>query len=270
MLSAIIAYGHQIDIEDKNLIDSLVKPYSPDSGKHADVILVCGGDNAMLKALRDYSHLHVPFFGLNFGSVGFLLNDFNKETITPEILENSFISSNTVRTYPLNVNVEFHRSDVTKRIIAFNDFWISASNGQSIRMSMKINERRIKNDIVGDGMIFSTPIGSTGYCRAAGGTVLKPSMFLIQGVPKCCTISERREIMRPFLEQGKSKITLDFRDNIYRPFDAFYDGMILDVNKKQQIKRIEISTSTKHADIKFDSGISFYDKVYNIEHGGIE
>ena len=95
-----IAVVHNNSTETKKIaskLDSIVKTCAPED---ADVIIVIGGDGSMLNALHKYMHLNIPFYGINAGSIGFLMNSMHEENFLKN-LENSKITN----LYPLEMKV---------------------------------------------------------------------------------------------------------------------------------------------------------------------
>jgi NAD+ kinase len=132
-------------------------------------------------------------------------------------------------------------------------------------MKMTINGRTLKGTIVGDGIIVSTPQGSTGYNRSAGGKIIKPSIPVLQVTPKSCTIGDRRAVMSSFIERDDSIISIEFEDYEYRSAEVWADGIKL--NKTDDpIKRITFKKSSDTVRLLFDNEYGFYDKIYNLQY----
>ena len=129
-------------------------------------ILVLGGDGSMLHAIRQHWRLRLPFFGMNAGHLGFLLNnadDVLSEFPPPEM---------TLRKLPL-IYIEIARTDGTNTsALAFNDVWVERSSGQTAWIEVKINDQIRLDRLVSDGALLSTASGSTAYARAMGATPL--------------------------------------------------------------------------------------------------
>jgi len=247
----------EIDYEFLNRIAEVCEP------RDADVFLAAGGDNTMLQAIHQNFQYQKPFVGLNFGKVGFLLNNHHPQTRSDM---NTFVNNAKVLNLWL-IEGRINYVDGDYDIIwAFNDIWMNPSMGQTIRMNMTINDRKINGTIVGDGIIVSTPQGSTGYSRSAGGKIIKPSIPVIQVTPKACTIGSSREILSSFIEEDNVNIVFEFEDFEFRQAEIFADGS--KVNKDKHIRSIEFRKSEKSANLLFDSHQGFYDKIYNLQYHG--
>lgn len=139
-----------------------------------DFVFVIGGDGTILKAARFYSDFGTPVLGINLGRLGFL------SQATPDDLE---------ITVKKIINEEYkveHRMMLTAGgYSALNDFVIKGGlTGRTSRFALQINGKLVC-EYLADGIIISTPTGSTAYGMAAGGPVLSPEMEAIAIVPIC-------------------------------------------------------------------------------------
>ncbi len=250
-----------ITLEDSLYLNSLGELV--DIPSEADVILAAGGDGTMLTAIQLNQEYNIPFIGLNFGHVGFLLNDDRPNS--PLEFEN-FV--NSAKSYKLNLlgAVIEYEDGTTKDIYAFNDIYTaSVKPGQSIKMNLTVNNRRVSGELVGDGVIVATPQGSTGYTRNAGGKIMKPGFPYIQLTTKSCTIGERRELTSSFIEPDDAIFKIEPIDFGFRPQAVLFDGMLVKF-RESHIKSITISKSSKCATLLFNSKLGFYDKIYNLQY----
>lgn len=161
---------HLLDLQGVNSetlsIDSLKSGY--------DFAFVIGGDGTILKAARFYSEFNTPIFGVNLGRLGFLsqASRDNLEFAVSQILENNF-------------KVEKRMMLKCKDNVALNDFVIKGDvSSRTSRFSLQINDKFVC-EYLADGIIISTPTGSTAYGMAAGGPVLSPDVQAITIVPVC-------------------------------------------------------------------------------------
>ena len=130
-----------------------------------NVIVVIGGDGTMLHAIKKYWRLRVPFFGINTGNKGFLLNHV-KESFSPVLLESELM----VRTSPLLHGTVETVSGEKKEGLAFNDVWVQAEHGKAAWIEVSIDGTVRLEKCIGDGILLATAAGSTAYARAIGGT----------------------------------------------------------------------------------------------------
>src|SRR5262249_25478481 len=130
-------------------------------------VMVVGGDGTMLRAIRKHWRRRLPFFGLNTGHLGFLLNSLSgtgKGQATPNEM--------TLHQLPM-LYVEMEGADgVTRDALAFNDTWIERATSQALSMSVRVNDKVRIPRLIADGMLASTAAGSTAYARAMGASPL--------------------------------------------------------------------------------------------------
>lgn len=155
-----------------------------------DFVFVIGGDGTILKTARFYAKCETPIFGINLGRLGFL-SQSSKEDIeksVDEILKGNFIIEDRIMLQSGNFT-------------ALNDFVIKGCDlGRTSRFSLKINDKFVC-DYLADGIIISTPTGSTAYGLSAGGPVLSPSLNVFVIVPICPHTLNARPIVVPDCEK---------------------------------------------------------------------
>jgi len=136
----------------------------------ANLIVAIGGDGFMLHAVRQYWRRRLPFFGVNQGTHGFLLNDVDESRLA-ETLCNQLM----VRRSPLlyvKMDEDASRATGARDALAFNEVWIERDSGQTAWIELTVDrEIRIKR-MMADGALLATAAGSTAYARAMGGPPL--------------------------------------------------------------------------------------------------
>ena len=141
-------------------------------------ILVIGGDGSMLHAIQQHWRRRLPFFGVNAGHLGFLLND------PSEVLDRAFPPPQmTLRRMPL-LHVDLQGPDGAWHSgLTFNDAWVERASGQSAWLEVTVSGRVRLPKLVCDGLLVSTPAGSTAYARSMGATPLLADTpaFLVVG-----------------------------------------------------------------------------------------
>ncbi len=132
-----------------------------------DVILVLGGDGTMLKAIHYFMMLNVPFYGLNIGSVGFLLNNLsNCDSIVHSIYNATQVSIHPLEMIVNDINNNQHK------VLAINEVSLLRNGPQSAHIAISINNVLRLEKLVADGILLSTPAGSTAYNYAVGGPII--------------------------------------------------------------------------------------------------
>ena len=144
-------------IERKFTLSSLIK---------AQIILVIGGDGFMLQTLKKFYKLKKPFYGINSGDYGFLMNKFSKKNI----LKNVF-NADLIKISPLEMTVQ-NRNKKIKKSIAINEVSILRQSRQATSISVKTNNKYVIKKLRGDGLLVCTPAGSTAYNLSVHGPIL--------------------------------------------------------------------------------------------------
>jgi NAD kinase len=131
--------------------------------ENPDCVVAIGGDGTMIRAIRQHWRLRVPFFGINAGHLGFLLNDTAglPDSLFPP--EEAFIRQLPMLYVTMTTADGGHRD-----ALAFNDAWVERSTSQSAWLQVSVNGRVRMEKMVCDGALVSTPAGSTAYARSMG------------------------------------------------------------------------------------------------------
>ena len=147
----------------KNFIEKKFKTTSPSK---CDLIIVIGGDGFMLSSLKSYNKYKKPFYGINAGSYGFLMNKFStKNTIK------NLSRARLVTISPLEMSVK-NKFNKTKKSIAINEVSILRQSRQTASLEISNGSQKIIKKLVSDGILVSTPAGSTAYNMSVYGPIL--------------------------------------------------------------------------------------------------
>jgi NAD+ kinase len=142
-----------------------------------DVIVALGGDGFLLHTMHEHIALDRPIFGMNRGTVGFLMNAYHAENLTARLAE-----AEPIWIHPLEL-LAITADGVTSRAIAFNEVAVTRHSGQSVHMRVVIDGvERIAN-FVGDGVIVATAAGSTAYNLSAHGPIIPLGSNLLAVTP---------------------------------------------------------------------------------------
>jgi NAD+ kinase len=203
-----------------------------DSIEESELILVIGGDGELLHALHQYMHLHIPFYPINAGTIGFLTNNF-----TDNILE-KISSANPTYIHPLemiaeNINGEKYRA------LAINEAYIFRTSNQAAKFGIKVNNILRMEELVADGALVATPAGSSAYNLSSGGPILPLGSNMLCLTP-ICPFRPRR--WKGALIPHRSKVRFDIYSPEERPvsavadFQEFKNAAWIEVQEKQDIK----------------------------------
>lgn len=136
------------------------------SPEESDVIVTLGGDGALLRTLHSFLHLKKPVFGMNRGSVGFLMNEFR-----PEGLHQRLDKAESVELHPLKMEA-LCGGGMVKEALAFNEVSLFRQTGQAAHLRVSINDIVRLEEMVCDGVLVATTAGSTAYNNSAYGPIL--------------------------------------------------------------------------------------------------
>ncbi|MDR6431098.1 NAD+ kinase [Brucella pseudogrignonensis] len=144
----------------------LVKRYGHVAAEDADVVVSLGGDGTMLQALRDFMNSGVPVYGMNRGSVGFLMNEFNLDDLPARIRA---AQKEVIR--PLEMIAETEHMAPFKAL-AINEVSLFRQSYQAAKVRITIDGKVRLEELVCDGLMVATPAGSTAYNLSAQGPIL--------------------------------------------------------------------------------------------------
>jgi len=144
----------------------LVARYGEASPEQADVIVALGGDGQMLQTMHRYLNNRIPIYGMNRGSVGFLLNDYREDQLL-ERLEKAEI--NVI--HPLRMTA-YDWENSEHPAIAINEVSLFRQIYQAAKLRISVDGRVRLDELICDGVLVSTPAGSTAYNLSAHGPIL--------------------------------------------------------------------------------------------------
>jgi len=134
--------------------------------EQADVVVALGGDGLMLQTMRRLLELHIPVYGMNLGTVGFLMNEFREDDL-PERLAHADVS----RLHPLAMTARDAGGKVHKDL-AVNEVSLFRQTYQAAKLRISIDGKIRMDELTCDGILVATPAGSTAYNLSAHGPIL--------------------------------------------------------------------------------------------------
>ena len=132
----------------------------------SNLIIVIGGDGFMLETLKKYNKYKNPFYGINSGSYGFLMNKFSSKKTIKNLSKGRLVSIS-----PIEMKVK-NRNNLIKKAIAINEVSILRQSRQAASLSISHGSKKIIKKLVSDGVLVSTPAGSTAYNLSVHGPIL--------------------------------------------------------------------------------------------------
>ncbi|MDC0215952.1 NAD kinase [Candidatus Pelagibacter sp.] len=210
-----------------NILSSIKKKIKPVSFNKANFIIVIGGDGFMLKILKKYYKFNKPFYGINSGSYGFLMNKFSSKNFIKKIEKIHPISIK-----PLTMLVKKKNNQI-KKSIAINEVSILRQTRQAAKLFIKSGNSIISKKLIADGVLVSTPAGSTAYNLSVHGPILNLDSKKIAITP-ISPFRPRR--WKGSIVSEKSKIIIKNLDCNKRPINAVADNFEVKNAKTIQIK----------------------------------
>ena len=145
--------------------------------QEADIIVALGGDGFMLQTLHAYMHQSKPIYGMNQGTVGFLMNEYGEDW-----LEERIGAAESFEIYPLLMRATNCDGEVIEHL-AVNEVALLRETRQAAKIRIAIDGKVRLNEMVGDGILVSTPAGSTAYNLSAHGPIIPLGADLLALTP---------------------------------------------------------------------------------------
>jgi NAD+ kinase len=236
---------NNFSIRIKNFLYKKLKNHSV---ANSNLIIVIGGDGFMLEALKKYNKYKKPFYGINSGNYGFLMNKFSTKKTIINLSKGRLVSIS-----PLEMTVR-NKFNLTKKAIAINEVSILRQSRQAASLSILKGSKTIIKRLISDGVLVSTPAGSTAYNLSVHGPILSLDSKKISISP----ISA----FRPRRWKGKvvgdrTKIIIRNLNPKKRPISAVADNF-----EVRNVKYISIKTNKKiKFNLLYDSNRSLQKKI---------
>jgi NAD+ kinase len=214
----------------------------------SNIIIVIGGDGFMLQTLKKNKISKKFFYGINSGNYGFLMNKFSSKNMIKNLSKAKMITIS-----PLEMIVK-NKSNQTKKYLAINEVSILRQSRQAASLSIKYGSKQLIKKLISDGVLVSTPAGSTAYNLSVHGPVLSLNSKKLSISP----ISP----FRPRRWKGKivsdrSQITINNLNSLKRPISAVADNI-----EVRNAKKIIIKTNQKiKFNLLYDSNRSLQKKI---------
>lgn len=141
------------------------------------MIVALGGDGLLLRTLHAHLHLGRPTFGMNCGTVGFLMNDYR-----PDGLAERIAAANEIAIHPLAMSATTVAGE-SRRLLAFNEVTVTRHSGQSANLEITVDGVERLAHFAGDGVIVATAAGSTAYNLSAHGPIVPIGSSLLALTP---------------------------------------------------------------------------------------
>ncbi|WP_273760336.1 NAD kinase [Bartonella sp. ML70XJBT.G] len=242
---------HFISAETEEAIkatDKLISAYGHSSLKEADVVIAIGGDGTMLQTVREIMNTGKPIYGMNQGSVGFLMNEFHEKK-----LPNRIAAAHKKEIHPLRMIAEAECQG-TIEALAINEVSLFRQSYQAAKIRISIDGNIRMEQLICDGILVATPAGSTAYNLSAQGPIL-PLMAPLMALTPVSPFRPRR--WHGALLPNTATIRFDMLESDKRPVNAAADNV-----EVKSVHSVTILTATEiTASILFDANHSWDERI---------
>jgi len=202
--------------EARDALKTLVEKYGNSDAAEADAIVALGGDGFMLHTLRRYRTLltrGLPVYGMNKGTIGFLMNEYDDENLLERVNK-----AEEAKVSPLKMVAKAPGGEFEE--MAFNEVSLFRQTRQAAHIKIEVDGKTRLDRLIADGVLVATPAGSTAYNLSAHGPVL-PLGSAILALTPISAFRPRR--WRGALLKSHAKVTLENLDPKKRPLSATAD-----------------------------------------------
>ncbi|WDR05513.1 NAD kinase [Devosia rhodophyticola] len=214
----------------------------------ASVIVALGGDGLMLQTLHRVMRSNVPVYGMNFGSVGFMMNPFSQVDLTSRLA-----AAQTTQIYPLSMQA-VDCSGKSHAALALNEVSLFRSTYQAAKIQIIVDGESRLDELVCDGILLSTPAGSTAYNLSAHGPILPIEAPLLAMTP-ISPFRPRR--WRGAILGNHASVKFVAREADKRPISAVADNV-----EFQNVIEVTVHEDRTHGvTLLFDPGTSLEERV---------
>jgi NAD+ kinase len=214
----------------------------------AQVIVTLGGDGFMLESIHALMDRQLPLYGMNRGSVGFLMNDYNEDDLLGRIN-----AAERATIHPLRMDtVDIHRQ--SQQALAFNEVSLLRQTRQAAKLRISVDGKVRLSEMICDGAIISTPAGSTAYNLSAHGPII-PMDAKVLALTPISAFRPRR--WRGALLSHSARLRLEILEPEKRPVSA-----VADMYEARDVIEVYVAEDRERSvTMMFDAGRSLEERV---------
>jgi NAD+ kinase len=234
---------------------AILKQFECVDGREPDLIVPIGGDGYMMHCIRRNWRRFIPFYGVNAGHVGYLLNDSG----TIDELFSRPLKLHHMSMLYCEAELDGPTGEQRKIVeLAFNDAWVERASGQTALIRILVNDTERLRRVRGDGVLVSTAAGSTAYSQALGASPVPVGVPLIQLVGSNVVSPAN---WKPVHLNMEDTIVLECVDTFKRPCKAYVDSVDVGI-----VNRMTIRTSrVAQVQIAFSQSCDLQQKLYSLQ-----
>lgn len=229
-------------------LTALTKRYGNHAVADSEAVVALGGDGLMLQTLHRFINDRIPIYGMNRGSVGFLMNEYREEG-----LENRLANAEISKVYPLSM-IAYDAAGKAHKGLAINEVSLFRETYQAAKLRISVDGKVRMDELICDGILVATPAGSTAYNLSAYGPILPLNSQLLALTP----ISPYRpRRWRGALLTNKARIVITVLEHQKRPVAAVADHFEI-----RNITRVEVEQARQiELLMMFDSDHSLEERI---------
>ena len=215
--------------------------------EQASVVVALGGDGFMLQTLRETMNTGRPVYGMNRGTIGFMMNEYLEPDLPARI---EAAVAETIRPLAMEAVDE---AGVTTSALAINEVSLFRQSYQAAKLRILVDDRERLEDLICDGVMVATPAGSTAYNLSAHGPILPLDAPLLALTP-VSPFRPRR--WRGALLPNRSKVRFEVLEQMKRPVNAVADNV-----EVKSVVQVTVRESDATATILFDAAHSWDERI---------
>jgi NAD+ kinase len=234
--------------EARQALERLARAYGNVEPHTADAIVALGGDGLMLQTLRRHMPDKVPIYGMNRGSVGFLMNEYSEDDLKGRLARAEVSRIHPLRMRALDADGAMHED------LAINEVSLFRQTYQAAKLKISVDGRARLDELICDGVLVSTPAGSTAYNLSAYGPILPIDAPLLALTP-ISPFRPRR--WRGALLPNEAKIRFEVAEPDKRPVSA-----VADHAETRSVTRVDVEQASDiDFYMMFDPGHSLDERI---------
>ena len=235
-------------------LERLRQRYKTVAPERAEIIVALGGDGHMLETLHHYLGQAVSIYGMNCGTVGFLMNQYGEEMLPERLARAQAVKLKPLRMEALTVGGE------TVAAIAFNEVALLRETRQAAKITIRVDGKVRLGELICDGVLLATPAGSTAYNLSAHGPILPLGSNLLALTP-ISAFRPRR--WRGALLPEAAMTEFEILEAAKRPVSA-----VADFTEVRDVARVRISADrTRSLTLLFDPEHNLEERILNEQFG---
>jgi len=234
--------------EARAALDQLQQRYGVADPADADVIVALGGDGLMLQTLHEFMRSGKPIYGMHRGTVGFLMNEFSADDLTLRLAAAQLTTIHPLLMVAVDTEGREHRH------YAINEVSLFRQSAQAAHLRILVDGQERLEELIADGVLVSTPAGSTAYNLSAQGPIIPITASLLALTP-ISPFRPRR--WHGALLADKAHVTVEVLETDKRPVAA-----VADHDEVRSVQRVSIAMDHKlPINLLFDPGHSLDDRI---------